>query len=148
MPKSRYARIAITLPPDLLKAADREAKRLGRSRSWVIAEALRRMVAGGGVASQPAGEPAPVASRPGAVREAVVSPYAEMEGEMAEVAERRLRAALALSPSERLRRADELRRIARAVRPPTGRVQVVGFDSFEDFWRWKTAQQVAGAVRG
>jgi hypothetical protein len=148
MPKVRYARIAITLPPDLVRSADREAKRVSRSRSWVIAEALRRMLAGGGAAADPAAEPEPVAARPGAVQEVVASPYADMEPEMVEVAERRLRAALALSPTERLRRAEELQRIARAVRPPTGRVQVVGFDSFEDFWRWKTAQQVAGSVRG
>jgi len=144
MPKARYARIAITLPPDLVKAADREAKRVGRSRSWVIADALRRVVAAPGGA----GAAEPTRAHAGVVRETMASPYAEMEGEMAEVEERRFRAGLALSPTERLRRADDLMRLARAVRPPTGRVQVVGFDSFEDFWQWKTARQVAGAVRG
>lgn len=43
MPSKRpYARIAITLPPADLKAADRLARQLDRSRSWVFAEALRR----------------------------------------------------------------------------------------------------------
>ncbi|HYW30499.1 MAG TPA: ribbon-helix-helix protein, CopG family [Gemmatimonas sp.] len=38
-------KIAITIPPDDLAAADRLAARLGRSRSWVLSEALRRFVA-------------------------------------------------------------------------------------------------------
>jgi predicted transcriptional regulator len=57
MKRSRIARISMTLPADLLRQTDQEAKRLGRSRSWVIAEALRRMQAGTGAA-------------PGVVREA------------------------------------------------------------------------------
>ena len=40
-----FARIAITLPKDLLAATDRRAKELDRSRSRVIAEALRAYVA-------------------------------------------------------------------------------------------------------
>ncbi len=37
------ARISMTIPPDVLKRADRIAKREGRSRSWVLAEAVRRL---------------------------------------------------------------------------------------------------------
>lgn len=37
-------RATCTLPADVLKAADALAKRLDRSRSWVVAEALRRYV--------------------------------------------------------------------------------------------------------
>lgn len=40
-----YARVAITLPEKDLHAADRLAARHDRSRSWIIAEALRRYVA-------------------------------------------------------------------------------------------------------
>lgn len=40
-----YARIAITLPEADLAAADRLAKELDRSRSWVVAEAVRRYAA-------------------------------------------------------------------------------------------------------
>ena len=40
-----YARIAITLPPSELEAADRLAAQLDRSRSWVVAEAIRRYAA-------------------------------------------------------------------------------------------------------
>ena len=42
-----YARIAITLPPETLAAADRLAKAADRSRSWVIAEAVRRYASAG-----------------------------------------------------------------------------------------------------
>lgn len=41
---TRSAKIAITIPPDDLAAADALAKALGRSRSWVLSEALRRFV--------------------------------------------------------------------------------------------------------
>jgi len=48
-----YARIAITLPPEDLAAADRLAAALDRSRSWVIAEALRQFVAAQGAGPLP-----------------------------------------------------------------------------------------------
>jgi hypothetical protein len=48
MPKPPpYARIAITMPPETLAAADRLAHDADRSRSWVIAEAVRRFAAAG-----------------------------------------------------------------------------------------------------
>ena len=40
-----FARIAITLPPEDLAAADRLAKAQDRSRSWIIAEAIRKYAA-------------------------------------------------------------------------------------------------------
>lgn len=52
MPKRKpYARIAITLPPDDLAAADRLAKAQDRSRSWIIAEAIRKYAATAGTES-------------------------------------------------------------------------------------------------
>ncbi len=36
-------RISLTIPPDVLRRADRLAKREGRSRSWVLTEAVRRL---------------------------------------------------------------------------------------------------------
>lgn len=42
---TKAKKIAITIPPEDLDAADRLAVRLGRSRSWVLSEALRRFVA-------------------------------------------------------------------------------------------------------
>jgi hypothetical protein len=42
MPRKRpYARISITLPREVLAAADSQAKALDRPRSWVVAEAIR-----------------------------------------------------------------------------------------------------------
>ena len=38
-------RISITLPKDVLDAADKRARALDRSRSWVIVEAIRAYVA-------------------------------------------------------------------------------------------------------
>jgi len=139
MSKQKIERISITLPAELVRFADREAKRLGRPRSWVIAEALRRAV-------EP-GRSSAVAAAGDRIREPVVNPYAAVAGELAEVRQRRLRAALALSPGERLLRADELVRLARAVRPHRGRRQIVAFDTFEEFWQWKQAHRAAGAVR-
>lgn len=43
--KLPFARIAITLPPETLRAADELAARHDRSRSWIIAEAIRQFAA-------------------------------------------------------------------------------------------------------
>lgn len=46
MPRNlRFARISITLPPDTLRAADELAARHDRSRSWIVAEAIRQYAA-------------------------------------------------------------------------------------------------------
>ena len=42
---TKAAKIAITIPPEDLAAADALATTLGRSRSWILSEALRRFVA-------------------------------------------------------------------------------------------------------
>ena len=117
------ARISITLARELLTAADRRAKQLQRSRSWVVAEALRRFVAG-----------------PGAVREPEAPVYAAHE--VAEARRRHLRAELALPAGERLRRAEELGHLARHAQRRGQRHQVIGFDSYEDFYEWRKARIV------
>ena len=43
--KSDFARISITLPQEDLDAADRLAAAQDRSRSWIVAEAIRRYAA-------------------------------------------------------------------------------------------------------
>jgi len=44
MPSDRlFARISLTIPPDVLRRADRIAKSEGRSRSWVLTDAVRRL---------------------------------------------------------------------------------------------------------
>ena len=127
--KPTLTRISITIPANVLKAADRLARQLDRSRSWVLSEGVRRMAMD---------RVAP------AVAETRVSPYAGHEAEMQAVAIRRLEADLASSPAERLRQAEALARLGRMVRPARNRSQVIAFDSYEDFHRWKATRQAGG----
>jgi hypothetical protein len=117
--KSPYARISITLPRDLLAAADRRAKELDRPRSWVIAEAIR--------------------SYRGIPPSEAVGPSGAEE--VAAARRQHLLTELQRTPEERLRRAAGLLRLTpRARRGP--RAQIIGFDSYEDFDRWKRARRV------
>lgn len=43
--KKPFKRIAVTLPPETLRAADELATRFDRSRSWIVAEAIRQFAA-------------------------------------------------------------------------------------------------------
>src|SRR5881392_2320223 len=122
-------RISITLPKDVLDAADKRARALDRSRSWVIVEAIKAYVV------------AQVTSR---VREADAPAYAAVQ-EVANARRHHLLADLKRSPAERLRRAEDLSRLARQVRPRRGRrEQVIAFDSYEDFYEWKKAHRAGG----
>lgn len=125
MPRKRpYARISITLPREVLAAADSQAKALDRPRSWVIAEAIR---------SYRGGPPDQAVAPPGAA-------------EVAAARRQHLLADLQRTPEERLRRAAALLRLA----PGSGagrRTQIIGFDSFEDFAAWKKARRVEGLHR-
>src|SRR6266516_6561279 len=116
-----FARIAITLPRDILSAADRRAKALDRSRSRLIVDALRAYLAS-----------------PTAVREEARPAYGS---EAFGVARRQqLERDLARSPTERLQQAEAAARLAQARRPRRGRRhQIIAFDSHEDFWEWKKA---------
>ncbi|PYP08027.1 MAG: hypothetical protein DMD59_13435 [Gemmatimonadetes bacterium] len=117
-----FARIAITLPKDLLAATDRRAKELERSRSRVIADAIRALLAAPAVVREPT--PAYGTDAIGSARR------------------QQLERDLARSPAERLRRAEEAARLARSRRPRRGRRhQIIAFDSFEDFWEWKRANR-------
>lgn len=127
--RTPLTRISITISTDVLKAADRMARQLDRSRSWVLGEAVRRMTR---------------EMDPTAIGEARVNPYAGYEEEMRTVRLRRLRADLASSPEQRLREAEGLLELGRTVRPARNRAQVIGFDSFEDFDRWKTTRRAGG----
>ena len=125
MPRKRtYARVSITLPREVLAAADSQAKALDRPRSWVIAEAIR---------SYRSDPPNPAAAPAGAA-------------EVAAARRTHLLADLRRTPEERLRRAAALLRLAPGV--GTGRrAQIIGFDSFEDFAAWKKARRAEGAGR-
>lgn len=112
------ARVTCTIPEDVLESIDAAARKLGRSRSWVVAEALRRYVA----------EP------PSVVREPATPPYTAQFS----AARTALRDAdLALSPAERLRAAEELADEASRLRPRPRIREVVQFGSFEDYFAWK-----------
>jgi hypothetical protein len=128
---SKIARISITLPQELVVAADRRARQLDRSRSWVVADALRTALS------------ASTTQSPGQVREPAPV-YAAAA--VAEARQRHLSADLALSLEERVRRAEDLSRLAKlARRLPTGRrQQIIGFDAYEDYYQWKKAR-LAGA---
>jgi predicted transcriptional regulator len=125
MPRKRsYARISITLPREVLAAADSQAKALDRPRSWVIAEAIR---------SYRSASANLTADPPGAA-------------EVAAARRQHLVADLRRTPEERLRRAAALLHLA----PGFGarrRAQIIGFDSFEDFAAWKRARRVEGLSR-
>src|SRR5437773_439472 len=92
------ARITITLPQDLVATADRRAKQLDRSRSWVLAVALRAWL---GSESRAIREPA---AEYGAARDAA--------RDVAEAGRRHWTPGLARSPAGGLRRAEELGRLA------------------------------------
>ena len=87
-----YARIAITLPESDLAAADRLAKQQDRSRSWIIAEAVRQYAA-----SQESGD---VRDDLGSSRRA------------------QLLRDLALTPQQRVRAAEETARLSEQVTAP------------------------------
>src|SRR5436305_440413 len=102
--------------------------RCSRSRGWLIVEALRAYLA------------TPVRSQ---VREPDAPVYAVRE--VADARRQHLVADLKRSPAERLQRAEQLARLARQVRPRRGRrQQVIGFDSYEDFYEWKKARLAGG----
>jgi predicted transcriptional regulator len=122
--KRSYARISITLPREVLAAADSQAKALDRPRSWVIAEAIRSY-------------------RSGLQNQATVPPGA---AEVVAARRQHLLADLRRTPEERLRRAAALLRLAPESRAGP-RAQIIGFDSYEDFAAWKKARRVEGLNR-
>lgn len=123
----KISRISITIPRDVLAHADARARAIDRSRSRVVVEALRAYLA------------RPVSAE----REHETPVYGAAE--VAEARSRHLATDLERSPAERLRRAEELARLATSRRPRRARrQQVIGFDSYEEFYEWKKASR-AGA---
>jgi Ribbon-helix-helix protein, copG family len=114
-PKSSFARIAITLPRPVLAAADQAARALDRSRSWVIAEAVRRFIS----------EPPTPASAP----RAGIGPSRQAQ----------LEADLRLAPAQRVREAEDTLRTSR-IAHGARRDGLVAFDRYEDYLDWKRLQ--------
>jgi len=132
MPKKpRYARIAITIPEADLAAADALAREHDRSRSWIIAEAVREYTAATREAHVPrparAPQPEPVPRRPGigALRRA------------------QLVADLRLTPEARVRAAEETARVSLVRERPRAQ-RVIGFDRYEDYLAWKRFEEISG----
>jgi hypothetical protein len=113
MPKP-YARIAITLPEQDLLAADRLAATHDRSRSWIIAEALRRYVVQ--LSSEETSE------RLGPSRQA------------------QLARDLALTPEERVREAEQTALLS-DLRERAGRAPPRQFATYDDFLDWQQGRR-------
>lgn len=130
-------RVTVTVPVALLKEADRRAGALQRSRSWVVAEALRRFLA----------DPLPPIGRAPAalaVREPVMAPYLASPDPQRLA---QLEADLALTPEQRVWEADRTLRqaesaaAAAAARPPRVRA-IRSFDRYEDFVDWRRVRDL------
>lgn len=118
----RLKRVTVTVPVDVLKAADTQARRLGRSRSWVVSEALRTYAT------------TSATIRPAQASESSRAPYASaLDDARAALREADLR----LTPAERLQAAEELADDAAALRPRPRIRQVLQFDRLEDWFAWK-----------
>ncbi len=114
------SRVTITIPAELVGAADARAKALGRSRSWVLVEALRRYLHAPATVSEP------------------VATYRAGIGEYRQI---QLEADLSLSPEQRVK---EAQHTALAL-PSSGRHghdQVLTFETSEDYIEWKRKRDV------
>lgn len=109
-----FARIAITLPAQDLVAADRLAARHDRSRSWIIAEALRCYV--------------------------VQQAEQEMRGQLGPSRQAQLERDLALTPEQRVREADQTYRLSE-LRRREGSPPPMHFATYDDFLDWKQRQR-------
>ena len=130
MPKAKpFARIAVTLPEKQLAEADRLARRLDRSRSWVVAEAIRRYAAG--------------VSADGSQADARKSPPLDLATPgLGTSRQAQLVRDLSLTPEQRVREADETLRLSERHR--RARVhQLMAFDEYTDFLDWKYGQRLS-----
>ena len=118
-------RITVTVPRDVVTTADRRARELGRSRSWVVSEAIRQFAR----------------AAPLAVREPASHPYAAGLG-ASRLAQ--LEADLALTAEARVREAERTAREAELVRGPRHGRQILQFDDFVDYLDWKNRDGVSG----
>jgi hypothetical protein len=114
-------RISITLPKDVLDAADRRARALDRSRSWVIVEAIRAYVA------------APASQ----VRESAPPPYSVTSPGLGPLRLAQLESDLRLTPERRVRAAEETARLGERVRGAGPSHRLLSFDRYEDYVTWK-----------
>lgn len=115
MPKS-LERISMTIPADALRLADKLAKAWDRSRSWVLAEAVRRLD----------GEAGPSIESP---KPAALDSYRRQQ----------LVADMALSVEERVIAAE---RTAREVPAKSFAALFIAFDRAQDYDDWKLLEAI------
>jgi hypothetical protein len=118
-------RVTVSLPAEVLEAADLLAKRLDRSRSWVVADALRRLTES---PSPPGGA--------SAVKEPAVAPYAVASG-LGPQRLGQLDADLRLTPEQRIHAAEEGIETALRFHRPPHVARVLAFATSEDYLEWK-----------
>jgi predicted transcriptional regulator len=116
----RYARIAITLPRAALTAADRLARAQDRSRSWVVAEAIRRFAEVSRSEHAAALSQSIAGARPGLGASRLDQ----------------LRRDLKLTPEERVRAAEETARLSDRARAPVTQYVTI-FERAQDYVDWK-----------
>lgn len=144
-------RITITIPETLLRAADERAQALDRSRSWVVADALRRCLAEAGPAAghgerpylteppvafvaerraEPATAATPDAAAP---RAAGLGPYRLAQ----------LEADLRLPIEQRVREGELAARVTELRATPVRSQRVLTFDRYEDYLEWERWEERA-----
>ena len=142
-------RVTITIPRELVAAADHLARRQDRSRSWVISDLLRRSVA---LLPTDAPRLSPtIVTRRRNARSTQTSTNSDsarpplIEGSIGLGASRlaQLRRDLALTPEQRVLEAEDTARTSerRAIR---GVPEVIAFNQYEEFLDWQLRQR-AGA---
>jgi hypothetical protein len=122
-----HSRISITLPRDVLVAADKRARELDRSRSWLLVEAVR----------------AYLTADPAQLREPAPAPYAVTPG-LGPQRLAQLQSDLRLTPERRVRAAEETARLGervRGARPPANRV--ISFDRYDDYLEWRRKESIS-----
>lgn len=135
MPKPvRFARIAVTLPEKDLAAAGRLALRHDRSRSWIVAEAIRRYA----VADDAAYRLTEGALR--ATNAAAAVPLPTPQG-LGDSRRAQLILDLALTPEARVRAAEETVRLTE-LQSKSRTHQLAAFDRYEDFLDWKRSRDL------
>ena len=116
MPRGKpFARIAITLPAEDLAEADRLAAAQDRSRSWIVAEALRRYVA----------------TQAKSARGSGLDPSRREQ----------LRRDLALTPLERIQAAEEGIQIVSKRPGERAPDEPLRFTSFDEFLAWRRRRE-------
>ncbi len=131
MTKPSLERVTITIPAPVLAAADALAARLDRSRSWVLVEAVRRLVA-----SEPL--PDPASTSPAAPDPTPTQLAAE------EALRARLARSTALSMVGRVQAAEEGARVARGAVPARPSQRIRGFPTQQAYEQWRTGARGEG----